>query len=298
MSNVMAPDPLRTEASAAPVATGEGDFVTIRGVRLQLSELVNRKLFEPEARKKLRDELLAAKPFPHLVVEGIFHPDLLKLVCEEFEQHSGLAWQDVKTRYESFRRSVMGGRLGPASQLYFDVVNSGWFVEWVSSITGAPYLLSDPHLYGGGLHESRTGAAFAIHRDFNRHRATGLQNEMVLITYLNKDWQPEWHAALELWDKNKKACVKRVEPEFGRSIFMLHGPASFHGHPTPSKAPEGRPRRSIAAYYYSSPEAGKPSQDKMLTNFMTRFGADRFVAIARVMTPPIVWTALKKVTGR
>ncbi len=272
--------------------------ITIRGVRLVLSDLVNRKLFEPEAVQRLRAQLLAAKPFPHLVVEGIFHPDLLTLVNEEFEQHSTAGWQDVKSRYEAFRRSVMGTRLGPASQLYFDIVNSGWFLEWVSSITGKPYLLSDPHLYGGGLHESRTGASFAIHRDFNRHRMSGLTNEMVFITYLNKGWQPEWGSALELWDKKRNACVKLVQPEFGRSILMLHGPASYHGHPAPMTAPDDRPRRSVAAYFYSSPEAGKPSQDKMLTIFMDRHPKDRFLAIARVLTPPIVWSAVKKFSRR
>ncbi len=56
---------------------------------------------------------------------------------------------------------------------------------------------------------------------------------MVFITYLNKAWQPEWHGALELWDAESKACVKKVEPEFGRSVLMCNGHRNFHGHPTP-----------------------------------------------------------------
>lgn len=298
MSYAMALDSSRYDEVFAPADPANSNTVTIRGVRIPLAELVNLKLFEPEARRTLREALKAAKPFPHLVVEGIFHPDLLRLITEEFEDHSQTAWLDVKSRYESFRRSVMGTRLGPASQIYFDIVNSGWFLEWVSSITGVPYLLSDPQLYGGGLHESRTGASFAIHRDFNRHSTTGLKNEMVFITYLNKGWQPEWGSALELWDKWQKACVTRVQPEFGRSIFMLHGPASFHGHTDPLNAPDGRPRRSVAAYFYSSPEAGKPSRDKLNTIFMNRHPIDRMLAVARVCTPPIIWSAMKKVTGR
>ena len=113
------------------------------------------------------------------------------------------------------RRSVLGARLGPASQLYFDVVNSGWFTEWVSSVTAVPYLLPDPKLFGGGLHESRPGATFAVHRDFNLHRHLGLKNEMVFITYLNKGWQREWGASLELWDAERKQPVTSVLPEFG-----------------------------------------------------------------------------------
>lgn len=295
MPDAMALDRSHSDQGFAPA---DDDAITIRGVRLALSELVDRQLFEPAARQRLRKALLAAQPFPHLVVEGIFHPDLLRLVGEEFDQHSPTAWLDVKSRYEFFRRSVAGTRLGAASQLYFDIVHSGWFMEWVSSITGAPYLLPDPQLYGGGLHESRTGAAFAIHRDFSRHCTSGLKNEMVFITYLNKGWQPEWGAALELWDKKQKACVTRVQPEFGRSIFLLHGPTSFHGHPTPLNAPDGRPRRSIAAYFYSNPKAGQPGRDELNTVFMTPYPIDRVLVIARGCTPPIIWSALKKITGR
>ena len=70
----------------------------------------------------------------------------------------------------------------------------------------SPYLLPDPKLFGGGLHESRTGATFAVHRDFNRHRHLGLKNEMVFITYLNKGWDPDWGSGLELWDKKQTAA--------------------------------------------------------------------------------------------
>lgn len=294
----MAIDLSRSDEVVIPALPSGSDRITIRGVPLVLSELVDAKWFEPEARTRLRQALQEAKPFPHLVLEGLFHPDLLQLITEEFEQNPPAGWHDVKSRYESFRRSVMGTRLGPASQLYFDIVNSGWFMEWVSSITGLPYLLPDPHLYGGGLHESRTGASFAVHRDFGRHNRTGLTNEMVFITYLNKDWQPEWGSALELWDGKRAQCVKRIQPEFGRSLFMRHGPTSFHGHPTPLNAPDGRPRRSVAAYFYSSPEAGKPNRAELNTAFMSRRSVDRMLAVARVWTPPIVWAAAKKIAGR
>jgi hypothetical protein len=274
------------------------DHVVVRGRRLDLGSHVHPKLFDREYVNGLRRSLREAQPFSHLVLDDWFNPVLLELVAEEFDMLDESHWKLVRGDHELTRRSVAHCRLGPASEIYFGIVNSGWFMEWVSSITGIPYLLSDPQLYGGGLHESRTGAAFAIHRDFNRHSNSGLKNEMVFITYLNKGWQPEWGSALELWDKKQKACVTRVQPEFGRSIFMLHGPASFHGHPTPLNAPDDRPRRSVAAYYYSSPEAGKPSRDKLNTIFMNRHPVDRVLAVARVCTPPIIWSAIKKVTGR
>jgi hypothetical protein len=210
----------------------------------------------------------------------------------------GGGWADIKTEYESTRRSVLGVALGPASQLYFDIIHSGWFIDWLSSLSGVDYLLPDPKLFGGGLHESRTGATFAVHRDFNRHRHLGLKNEMVFITYLNKGWDPAWGSGLELWDKKQDRCVTTVQPEFGRTILLPHGPASYHGHTKPLQAPDGRPRRSVAAYYYTSPLAGKQHGDESASVFMKTHRVDRVKALARMLTPPVVWLLARKVSGR
>src|SRR5688572_5786612 len=157
------------------------DTVTIRGVSLPLPELVDRSFFQADRIEALRQRLQAAQPFPHLVIEGLFHPHLLELAAEEFD---AIPWVDVKSRYELTRRSPTSPPLGPALQLYFDTIHSGWFTEWLSAITQVPYLLPDPKLHGGGAHESRTGATFAVHRDFKLHRCLGLRNELVFITYL------------------------------------------------------------------------------------------------------------------
>jgi len=274
------------------------DFVSIRGVQLPRAELVDRALFAPAERDRLRNALMAASPFPHLVLENLFNPALLELVAEEFDAQPGTSWAEVKSRYESTRRSVLGPTLGPATQLYFDILHSGWFIDWLSSLTGVPYLLPDPKLFGGGLHESRTGATFAVHRDFNRHRHLGLKNEMVFITYLNKGWDPDWGSGLELWDKKHDRCVTTVQPEFGRTILLPHGPISYHGHTKPLQAPDDRPRRSVAAYFYSSPLAGKQHGDESASVFMKMHRMDRAKAVARMLTPPVVWLLARKVTGR
>jgi hypothetical protein len=274
------------------------DHVCIRGVQLPLAKLVDRSFFAPERCAQLREQLANAKPFPHLVLEGLFHPALLELVAAEFDDLPKDGWADIKTRYESTRRSVPGVSLQPASQLYFDIVGSGWFSEWLTSITGVPYLLTDPKLIGGGLHESRNGATFAVHRDFNRHREIGLRNAMVFITYLNKGWDQEWGSALELWDKKADRCVTSIQPEFGRTVLLPHGPVSYHGHTKPLQTPDGRPRRSVAAYFYTSPVAGKRFGDESASKFMRTTRLDRAKAAARLFVPPIVWMLGQKLLGR
>jgi Rps23 Pro-64 3,4-dihydroxylase Tpa1-like proline 4-hydroxylase len=274
------------------------DHVCIRGVELRYSELVDRSFFAPEQRERLRQQLELAQPFPHLVLEGLFHPALLELVAEEFDTQSASSWAEVKSQYECTRRSLPGVSLQTASQLYFDIVSSGWFTEWLTSITGVPYLLPDPKLIGGGLHESRFGGAFSIHRDFSRHREIGLRNAMVFITYLNKGWQPEWGSALELWDKKADRCAKSIEPEFGRTMILPHGPASYHGHTKPLKTPDGRPRRSVAAYFYTSPLTGECRGDESVSIFLHPARFDQVKAIARTITPPFIWALGRKLIGR
>ena len=273
-------------------------FVTIRGVRLAMDELVDRSLFTSEGRQRLHDQLMAAAPFPHLVLENLFHPALLELILEEFDMRADAGWCDVQSSYESTRRSTLGANLGPASQLYFDVVSAGWFTAWLSDVIGKPYLLPDPQRFGGGLHESRTGGSFAVHRDFNLHPHVGLKNEMVFITYLNRGWQREWGSTLELWDARKENCITRVMPEFGHTLLMPHGPASFHGHPEPLNAPDGRPRRSVAAYFYTSQAAGKHGMEESISLFMKPRRIDRAKAAIRAITPPIAWSMARKIRDR
>ncbi len=277
------------------VRAPRADCVTVRGTTLLLDELVDRSFFTPEARQRLHCELKAAAPFPHLVVDGLFNPDLLSLVHEEFDTHCATEWRDVRSSYEQTRRSALGAPLAPASQLYFDIVNSGWFTAWLSDVTGTPYLIPDPQRHGGGLHESRTGGSFAVHRDFDRHPHTGLKNEMVFITYLNRGWQPEWGSALELWDAKQGRCVTTVQPDFGRTLLMPHSLQSYHGHPVPLQAVDGRPRRSVAAYFYTGTPVPEQDRDQSISIFIAPRRIDAAKAALRQWVPPILWRLVRKI---
>lgn len=275
------------------------DYISIRGQQLPLSKLVNERLFEQTYVQSLRERMLSAKPFPHLVMDDLFNPDLLDLVVKEFDMLDESAWRTVKGEQELTRRSLVGARLGPAQELYFSIVNSGWFVDLLSQASGVDDLIADTKLYNGGLHETREGGSFEIHRDFNRHVRWGLQNEMVFITYLNKSWKPEWHGALELWDAASKQCAAKVEPEFGRSILMRHGPLSFHGHPDPLSPPKGVTRRSIASYYYSSDESEELLNGRFSSQFLQPpHGIHRVKRFVKQFTPPIVWDGIRRLAGK
>ena len=264
-------------------------FVTIRGCRIDLDDLVSPRLYDENYLQSLRERILTAQPFSHFVEEGWFNPVLLELILEEFEDKSDPAWRLLIDKYQDTRRSVVGLRLGPASQLYFSIINSGWFVQMLSFITGVSDLIADVHLYGGGLHETKPSGRFGIHRDFDCHVRTGLRNEMVMITYLNKEWQPEWNGALELWDPTATTKITSVEPQFGRTILMLHGKSSYHGHPHPLTPPEGVVRRSLAAYFYTNKYAEIDREARESSQFLFWSKGDRARRLGKAILPPVIW---------
>src|SRR5690348_2108420 len=106
--------------------------------------------------------MLGAKPFPYLVIDDLFNAELLSLVAKEFDSLDDSAWRTVKGEQEFTRRSLPGARMGVAQQLYFSIINSGWFVDLLSSWSGVDDLIADPKLYNGGLHETRAGGSFEI----------------------------------------------------------------------------------------------------------------------------------------
>lgn len=274
------------------------NIICIRGRSFNLYELVNPALYDAAHQEVWAAQLKAAIPYPHLSVAEWFNPDFLNLILEEFELNKSNDWRVAKNSYVDFRRSIMGEYLGPATELYFSIINSSWFVRLLSKISNIPNLIVDHERYGGGMHETVSGGHFSIHSDFNRHVKNGLSNKMVFITYLTPDWQPEWAGDLELWDADSKQCITKVAPTFGQSVLMLNGKGHYHGHPSIWNAPKGITRRSVANYYYVNEFAKFDSSEHYDSIYISPSRYDRAVGYVRPFLPPVVWNALRKMMRR
>jgi 2OG-Fe(II) oxygenase superfamily len=239
---------------------------------------------------ELRQKFSTAKPFPHVVIDGLFQPVVLEKILEDFSVGFG-DWIHYNTADEKKRGTRPNAKLGAGSQRYFDMIHRGQFLQFLSAVAGIDGLLPDPTLFGGGLHEIPEGGRFSVHTDFNRHPVTGLDNRLVFITYLNKDWQASYGGRLELWDAQSKQCVSEVVPLLGRSILFAHTPHSLHGHPNPVAAPGGRSRRSVAAYFYSNGGPGIEAEETHTTRFLSspQFGRwGKLVVTANYVSPMLM----------
>ncbi len=67
-----------------------------------------------------------------------------------------------------------------------------------------------------------------------------------MLIYLNRDWQEDYGAHLELWDAGLTACRKRILPVFNRTVVFSTTDGSYHGHPHPLTSPAGVTRKSIS----------------------------------------------------
>jgi Rps23 Pro-64 3,4-dihydroxylase Tpa1-like proline 4-hydroxylase len=256
--------------------------------------MLNRDLIGSTRLPGLHREFVTAQPFPHIVIDGLFDSVHLDAILREFDGVDRADWISYDNANEVKFGTRPNAQLGPAAQAYFDTIHRGQFVSFLSALTGIPGLVPDPMLRGGGLHEIPVGGQFKVHTDFTRHTDTLLDNRLVVITYLNKEWQPSYGGALELWTKD--ACVREVLPLFGRTIIFSQSAESLHGHPRPVATPDGRTRRSVAAYFYTNgrPDASPP--ERVGTKFLfpaQETARQRLARAARYIVPPILIDGVK-----
>jgi Rps23 Pro-64 3,4-dihydroxylase Tpa1-like proline 4-hydroxylase len=222
---------------------------------------------------KLKNEYTTAIPFPHIVLNDFLPNDMLDRVLDEFPSNT-LAGATV------FNEGYIGGKRkvefnptylsSPYIRSLFFFFSSAPFVQFLEGMTDIKGLIPDPFFQGGGLHEIATGGKLGIHADFRIHRRLALQRRINVLIYLNKGWQPEWGGDLELWDRDMKTCVHRIEPLFNRCVVFNTDADSFHGHPDALNTPEGITRKSIALFYYTASQAVYDEIQDKTTNFRLR----------------------------
>ncbi|MBR0654306.1 2OG-Fe(II) oxygenase [Plastoroseomonas arctica] len=236
------------------------------------------------------DQFSSASPFPHLVFDGLFSEDLLAEVHEEFDHLGKQGWREIENQHQLTLRSNPNSKFGPATQTYFDILSSAWFVNFMGELSGIRGLVFDPLMKGGGMHESRSGGKFGLHLDFSKHPVTKLDNRLVVITYLNKDWNEEYGGLLELWDVAQNKCAERILPTFGRTIVFAHTDVSLHGHPGGLNPPPGITRRSVAAYYYSNGRDDHGASASFDSYFAPQTAPSFLKVAVRSIVPPILYS--------
>lgn len=201
----------------------------------------------------LADDYRRAHPFPHIVLDGIFPPQLIDMAKRGFPAGSLASDRVFEMGYAGLhKRQILPEDCAPDARELFHFLNSMPVLQFLEGLTGIDGLIPDPYFEGGGYHEIAAGGLLGIHADFRIHNRLHLERRLNLLVYLNEPWDESWGGKLELWDRSMKQCEAAVSPLANRCVVFSTDADSFHGHPDPLRTPPGVTRRSIALYYYTA----------------------------------------------
>ncbi|MEO1253120.1 MAG: 2OG-Fe(II) oxygenase [Pseudomonadota bacterium] len=252
-----------------------------------------------EKGRELSARYASASPFPHIVIDDFCTPDILEQCLALFPAEPDPDSISFDRAQERLKTSFNPDHLPAPVRSFFYSLNSRPFLRFLENMTGIDGLIADPHFLGGGFHQTKQGGHLSVHADFNLHAGLKVERRLNLLIYLNHDWKQEYGGALELWDVDMKNCVHRLTPDFNRCVVFSTNANSFHGHPAPINHPEGKPRRSIAIYYYTATWDGVTRGRTTQFKARPRTGDERdwsvrLNEIASDLTPPLVMRGFRK----
>ena len=205
----------------------------------------------PKIAKREAATYQTADPFPHIVLDELFGRVIVKMVAEEVSQMELNALHKSDSKFEVKLSTDDAALFGPCTAKLLYSLNSGPFLAFLEWLTGIDGLIADPHLSGGGVHIIRRGGKLGIHADFNHHKRLKVFRRLNLLLYLNREWDEAWGGHLELWNREKTRCCRRIAPVCNRTVIFDTSNFSYHGHPEPLECPQDESRKSLALYYYT-----------------------------------------------
>jgi len=224
----------------------------------------------------LREQYLAAKPWPHLVLEDVLPEDVLDAAAAEC---AALEASTLVVSHEDRQvKEETPDGFGPACTRLLELLDGDIFRQFLTGVTGVPHLLADPSHKLAGVHRTPVGGFTKIHRDFRLHPDSGLYHRVNVLVYLNRDWPVEYGGDLEMWPADMSAVGNRVRPTFNTMVLWETHDLTLHGLPDPVNCPPNRRRLSVAAYYYTQEPPAFREERRRIGYWEARPGEDRSIA--------------------
>ena len=201
--------------------------------------------------KSLSETYNRQQPFPYGCYDNFLDSSILEGVLKDLSTLPAPEAQFDRAQ-ERFKTSYSPERLPTHTRRLLYAMNSRPVIAFLEALTGIKGLIPDPYFMGGGIHVVSNGGHLDIHADFNHHVIMNLERRINVLIYLNKDWKREYGGSFEIWNDDMSKCVESFEPIFNRMCCFNTGSRSWHGNPEPVNHPDGKPRQSIALYYYTA----------------------------------------------
>ena len=259
-----------------------------------MKKILNKNYTEEDL-LELNDVYVKNQPFQHIVINDFIDNKILDQALARISEinffEKGKHFDPNQKKKKSLTKEE------EIPQEFIELIrffNSQTFLNFLQKLTGIKEkLLSDPYLWGGGLHITGKGGFLKIHSDTNFHPNFNLDRRLNLLIYLNKNWKEEYGGNLELWNKDMSKCIQNIKPIFNRAVIFSTDDQSYHGHPDPLNCPEDMERKSLAFYYYSSGRSDVHTDFGKGTYFKERMKNKNDINIKiknffELVTPPII----------
>ncbi len=202
---------------------------------------------------RLSKENVNLDPVPNFCFDNFLDVDFANEVYDAFPSYEEAlkVGRQFAAVNEKFKVQITDSKHFPKPILELhEMLASDDFVAKVSDMLNIPNLIADPHLNGGGIHETNSGGHLDVHIDFNYVKQKQWHRRVNILLYFNKQWKEEYGGYFELWDKDVKHRKEHFAPDFNRACGFATGKTSWHGV-TPITCPSDMVRKSFAVYYYT-----------------------------------------------
>ena len=153
-------------------------------------DLINLSLFNEISINQMRNSFHDAKPYKHLIIDGILKPDVADEIFNAFPKE-----EIFNKKYKGVNEfKAEGSNFEDFPKIFSQLKEAFHSEEWckiISDITGIDALFTVPDALGGGLHQGGNGSFLDIHIDFNIHADRGIHRRVNLLIFFNKNWKEE-----------------------------------------------------------------------------------------------------------
>jgi 2-oxoglutarate-Fe(II)-dependent oxygenase superfamily protein len=202
-----------------------------------------------------------AAPFPHITINQVGNSWLTDQCSKRFPPRNDPRWFTYPNDDRAQRNKQVLWDVTKMPQEVARAVaalNSAHFIHFLEILTAIPHLISDPFLYGGGMHQIGSDGTLEVHVDCDFNPRVMLYRRVTVLWYLSY-WHPEYEGNLEFWEgashngqEHLTGRVKSIVPDFNRMVIFTNTETSYHGHPKAIRCPQDVTRKSLATYYFSS----------------------------------------------
>lgn len=218
---------------------------------------------------KAFSEFFNNQPFDYFVCDNFFIKDVAIKLSKEFPNFNSDIWHKYNNAIENKKTLNTWNAFPLLTYQTISLLNSNEFLNLIQKNTHIKDIFSDSGLNGGGWHIHNRGGKLNVHLDYSIHPKLKLQRKYNLIVFLEQDWQADWGGGLELWSADiKNKCpdklIKKVSYKFNRAVFFDTTQNSWHGLPDPINCPTDKYRKSLAAYYLTTPSINIDKRGKAL----------------------------------